>query len=80
MYDSDPHVYMSLTDINETNHTEEPSLPSESPLRSRQPISLRLLALLSLLSSFLLVVEVPIPNFASTVPCPTHPVESFFKK
>ena len=30
IYDSDPHVYMSLADINETNHDEDSSLPSDS--------------------------------------------------
>ena len=30
MYDSERHVYMSLADINETNHAKDPSLPSDS--------------------------------------------------
>ena len=30
MYDSDPHVYMSLADIKETQHDEDSSLPSDS--------------------------------------------------
>ena len=29
MYDSDLHVYMSLTDINKKNHAEDPYLPGD---------------------------------------------------
>ena len=45
------------------------------PLRSRQPISLRLLELL-----LTPIIDLPTPNFASTVSYQTYPAESFFNK
>ena len=86
MYDSDPHVYMSLADINEKNHDEDPSLPSDIlPYQVSSSVSPTyvLEALGAPIPPELLptpVVEFLDPNFASTVPYPTYPAVSFFNK
>jgi len=86
MYDSDPHVYMSLADIKETQHDHDSSLPSDSlPNQVSSTVSLTYIleALGAPIPSELLptpAVELPTPNFASTVPYPTYPAESFFNK
>ena len=80
----DPHVYVSTIDLTEMDHSEDPSLPSDNlPNQISSPVSPTYIleALGALISPELLpppVVEIPTPNFASTVPWPTYPAGSFF--
>ena len=86
MYDSDPHVYMSLADIKETQHDEDSSLPSDSlPNQVSSTVSPTYIleALGAPIPPELVpnpVVQLPPPNFASTIPWPTYPVGSLFNK
>ena len=76
MYDSDPYAYMSLTNINETNLPDDPYLPMATipDIMSSTVSSTYILETLGApIPPALLhtpVVEVSIPNFASTVPYP----------
>ena len=82
----DTHVYISTVfiDIDEMDLSEDPSsLPSENLRYQISSSPTYILEALGAIPPELLptpVVEVPIPNFASTVLYQSYPVGSFFSK
>jgi len=86
MYDSDPHVYMSLADIKESQHDEDSSLPSDNlPNQVSSTVSPTYIleALCAPIPPELIpnpVVQLPPPNFASTVPWPIYSTAASFNK
>ena len=86
MYDSEPHVYISFADIKETHHDEYSSLSSDS-LPHQVSSTVSPTYILEALGAPILpellptpAVELPTPNFPSTVPYPSYTAESFFNK
>ena len=82
----DPHVYISTIDLTEMDHSEDPSLPSDNlpdQISSTVSPTYILEALGAPIPPELLpppVVEIPTPNFASTISWPTYPDKPFFNK